>query len=517
MAIQSIALARQDTSEEILLMTKALEERVKMIQYMVYDLSKFDWSAFWADSATGEVFSTKFYYYETSTSPKGEKMNASVGLNATPSTETVRGEDTFGDKNAFSYIECNFECIENGTKHVTAIKGDSHFSRTGKVQVGIVTPPTYWAKEDHADEGYYIIHFSDRKDHPEIDAEFIPTPWTVAPDGTELGYGVVTKYYAGLIDGVPYSSSGLPILNFVSHNSARTYLDKLGENYYGSGSERTAYLLCMLWIKYQTKNSQNYFRGCENYNIQVKVAEATEAQTYVVIPTSTANNLVIGSYVSIGDALENTNLDCGASYMRDIADKVMILRTEAIDGTGNSRVYLDTAPITCTETTYLSTMPWGSGACDDVLGHDGYVENNGKCPFVLGGVEDMVGAYYISLNEIWNKETQTTVSYYARKNAAWSNSAAGYEKIATCDMVNTSDVWIGDIDIDLATGIQYLRTEGSGDSVGVGDRMYKGGSGTGLREALQRGNLWGGSYDGLSFAYLWNDLSSVGWYFAVCV
>ena len=42
MAIQSIALARQDTSEEILLMTKALEERVKMIQYMVYDLSRFD-------------------------------------------------------------------------------------------------------------------------------------------------------------------------------------------------------------------------------------------------------------------------------------------------------------------------------------------------------------------------------------------------------------------------------------------------------------------------------------------
>ena len=517
MATQSIALARQDTSEEILSMTKTLEERLRMIQYMVYDFSKFDWSAFWADSATGEVFSTKFYYYETSTSPKGEKMNASVGLTATPSTETVRGEDTFGDKNAFAYIECNFECIEGGIKHVTAIKGDSHFSRTGKVQVGIVTPPTFWAKEDHADEGYYIIHFSDRKEHPDINAEFIPTPWTVAPDGTELGYGVVTKYYAGLIDDVPYSSSGLPILNFDSHNSARTYLNKLGTNYYGSGSERTAYLLCMLWIKYQTKNSQNYFRGCENYNIQVKVAETTEEQTYVVIPTSKTSGLMVGSYVSIGDALENTNLDRIQSYMRNIADKVRVLRIEAIDGSSNSRVYLDTDPITCTETTYLSTMPWGSGSCDNVLGHDGYVANNGKCPFILGGVEDMVGTYYISLNEIWNKETSTVVSCYARKNAAWSSSAAGYEKIATFDMENTTDAWIGDIDVDLATGVQYPRIYGSGDSVGVGDIHYKGGTGTGLREAIQRGRLGRGSFGGLSCAGLWGGLSGAWWNFAVCV
>ena len=273
----------------------------------------------------------------------------------------------------------------------------------------------------------------------------------------------------------------------------------------------------MLWIKYQTKNSQNIFQGCVNYNIQVKVAEATEAQTYVVIPTSTANNLVIGSYVSIGDALENTNLDRGASYMRDIADKVMILRTEAIDATGNSRVYLDTAPITCTETTYLSTMPWGSGSCDDVLGHDGYIANNGRCPFVLGGVEDTIGAYYISLNEIWNKEAGTVVSYYTRRNAAWSSTAVGYEKIATFDMVNTTDAWIGDIDVDLVTGVQWPRTYGSGDSVGVGDRHYKGGTGTGLREALQRGVLWDGSRGGLSCANLWYVLSDAGWFCAVCV
>ena len=57
-----------------------------------------------------------------------------------------------------------------------------------------------------------------------------------------------------------------------------------GTGYFGSGSERTAYLMCMLWIKYATKNSQSVFRGCCDYDYQYTVAEATTDCDYLIIP-----------------------------------------------------------------------------------------------------------------------------------------------------------------------------------------------------------------------------------------
>ena len=57
------------------------------------------------------------------------------------------------------------------------------------------------------------------------------------------------------------------------------------------------------------------------------------------------------------------------------------------------------------------------------------------------------------------------------------------------DMIDSNDCWIGDIDIDLETGVDYLKTVGTGDSVGVGDRLFKGGTGTGYRGAMKRGDL----------------------------
>ena len=51
----------------------------------------------------------------------------------------------------------------------------------------------------------------------------------------------------------------------------------------------------------------------------------------------------------------------------------------------------------------------------------------------------------------------------------------------------------------------------------IGDIQYKGGTGTGLREALQRGSLWAGSDAGLAFSGLWGDVSGAGWGCALAV
>ena len=73
------------------------------------------------------------------------------------------------------------------------------------------------------------------------------------------------------------------------------------------------------------------------------------------------------------------------------------------------------------------------------------------------------------------------------------------------------------INIDIKTGVITLRTKGAGDSVGVGDREYNGGTGTGRREALRRGGLGSVSDAGFSGANLWVGVSDAGWLCALCV
>ena len=504
MAQASVDIAMESTSQEIL-------EMCKIIRTMVTDVEKFDWKNFWANMATGELFSTKFYNYESSTNPAGEKLNASKGLAVVPSTDKVKNQDDFAGRNAFNYIDCNFTVNDSGDKIPVAIKGGNGFSNIGKVDVGIMTPPTYWGKEEF--DGYYIIHFSDTP-HPEVGCT-IPTPWT----DENLGYGMVTKYYAGLIDGIAYSSSGNAIYNFVSAQLAIDELKKKGAGYVGSGSERTAYLLCMLWIKYAAKNSQKYFRGCvDTGGHQYKVAETGENVNYVVITTTQANNFYVGESVSIGTPGARNNIDRGQTSMNAIAKNVRIAAIEAIADTANSKVYVEKTGMTITADTYISSMPLHSGTTDEVLGADGYVSNDGKHAFKLGGIEEGVGAYFISMNEIWNKTTASMVDYYVRpKGVAWSATASGWKKVVTVDMIDSNDCWIGDIDIDLETGVDYLKTVGTGDSVGVGDRLYKGGTGTGYREALKRGSLWNGGDGGFCCSTLWSGVSWSAWSFAFCV
>lgn len=503
MAQVAVDVAMESTSQKIL-------DMLKIVKTMVTDVSKFDWKNFYQQMATDEVFSTKFYNYETSTSPNGEKMNDSMGLTAIPSTETVKGQDDFANRSAFQTLDCNFVIDENENKTPVAIKGGNGFYNTGKVDVGVMVPLTYWGIQQF--DTYYIVHFA-TKPHPDLECTTV-TPWC----NEELGYGVLTKYYAGKIGDLLYSSSGNPIFNFASAQSGNTELQKKGTGYHGSGSERTAYLLCMLWIKYATKNSQSVFPGCSNFNLQYKVAQADENVNYVVLTTTQANSLHVGATVSIGDATDHTNnLDRGQSYMRNIADKVRITAIESIEGTTNSRVYVEKVGMTITENTYISTMPLHSGTTDNVLGDDGYVVKDSKHAFKLGGIEDMVGAYFISMNELWNKTAASTVDYYVRGKSAWSSTASGWTKVVTVDLLDSNDFWIGDLNVDLETGMTWYKVKGSGDSVGTGDRQYSGGTGTGWREALQRGNLWGGSSAGLSFVGLWYAVTIAYWDFALCV
>lgn len=501
-----------------------LENQEKMLDYLQYiyasiNLTQIDLGTFFESRKTGELFSTKFYNYSVTDTGIGEKLNDSANLSCTPSVGSTKGQDDFETHNAFWNVDCNFIVDDNGVKIPTAIEGQSGFTRYGKVQVGVLTPPLYWG-EEITDDGY-IKHFSD-SEHPNRRPDLTLTlmPHCRDTKGNPMPYGIVPKYYAGEIDGLMYGSSGLAVKNFVSFNSLHTEMQKLGTGYLGAGSERTAYLKNFLWIKYAVLNSQKIFKGCTNWNLQYAASEAVENVNYITLTTTQANGFYVGCTVSIGEAGENTNLDRGQTHMRNLADKVLVTKIELVDDT-HSRVYVDAEPFDVTTTTYISSMPLHSGRTDTVPGNDGMLVDDWKHSFKIQGVEEGIGAYYVSTNELEYKETAEKTIFYNRNGADWSNAQATvqstWKNVGSYESAGNVDFWIGEETIDLATGSSVPKTVGSGDSKGVGDRRYHGGDSTGMREKLERGNLRFGSVAGLSFSGGVYGVSSGGWLFAGCV
>ena len=113
--------------------------------------------------ATGEIFSSMFYKLSVSDTVIGEYQDDSVGKTCVPSTDKVKGKDDFASSNAFWFVDCNFVVDDSGVKIPTFIEGQSGFSRTGKVQVGVLTPPLYYGIEKTEDGE--IWHLSDTP-HP---------------------------------------------------------------------------------------------------------------------------------------------------------------------------------------------------------------------------------------------------------------------------------------------------------------------------------------------------------------
>lgn len=504
-----------------------LENQEKILDYLtriygaVFDAGEIDWGAIFESRATGRLFSTKFYNYSVTQTGIGEFMNDSTGKTCNPSTLELQGQDDFAWENAFWNVDCNFTIDTNGVKRVTYIRGQSGFKDTGAVDVGVLTPPLYGTIE-YVSDGY-IMHFSD-KEHPNSRPDLTLTllPWCKDRKGNPMPYGIVTKYYAGLIDNVPYSSSGNPIDNFESYQTTHTKMQTKGTGYIGSGSDRSFYLKWFLWIKYATLNSQTKFQGCTNYNAQYVVSEAGSGVDYVVLTNSQAAAFYVGATVSIGDpGADPSSTERGNTNMRNIADKVKVTLIEDHGDGEHMKVHVEKTGMTITATTYISSMPLHSGQTDLVPGQDGQTANDGKHSFKIQGVEDGIGCYYINIDEVMDKETAEKTVLYSRNYGNYSNDLSAiksdWKKIAEFTNAGSQDIWIGEETFDIDTGASFVKTAGSGSSTGTGDRFYWGGEDVGAREKLERGLLWAGSSAGLSFVSGWFSLGYAHWGFAPCV
>lgn len=483
-------------------------------------------SNYFALRRNGKVFTTKIYKWETSTSPVGVKMNANENMVAEPSVGRTEGRDDYAQYGLFHHFTCNFSVDEKGFNHVDALEGQIGFTKYGKVQVGEVTMSAWFGIEDTTEAVLY--HYSDSQ------TELTPYPMkeSINPDGTISPFMIHAKYAAGDIDGVPYSSKGLAPANGCQATQARnpvsytgmiTYMHKLGGHYCGTTSWDLFYRQLMMIIKYATTHSQSIMAGCTSYSNQNQNLVEETGVMRVVLTKAQAAGYVIGSYVSIGDVGSNTNKDRYYSYMHNKAYSVKVTKIEDVDDS-NAAVYVD-APgaFDTTLTTWITTMPWHSGATDEVAGSDGSPNNNtnGKDPYKIQGIETCIGAYEVLGNVVMDIVTgadgNPARDVYVCEDASTLSSnittvRANYKK-AIAQVAYTAASWkyITEETTDPNLGIMIPTKVGGGSTTGFADGLYTDTGTSGQREWLALGNLDNGAAAGLWLLYAGTGWSDATW------
>lgn len=483
-------------------------------------------SNYFALRRNGKVFTTKIYKWETSTSPVGVKMNANENMVAEPSVGRTEGRDDYAQYGLFHHFTCNFSVDENGFNHVDALEGQIGFTKYGKVQVGEVTMSAWFGIEDTTEAVLY--HYSDSQ------TELTPYPMkeSVNPDGTISPFMIHAKYAAGDIDGVPYSSKGLAPANGCQATQARnpvsytgmiTYMHKLGGHYCGTTSWDLFYRQLMMIIKYATTHSQSIMAGCTSYSNQNQNLVEETGVMRVVLTKAQAAGYVIGSYVSIGDVGSNTNKDRYFSYIHNKAYSVKVTKIEDVDDS-NAAVYVN-APeaFDTTLTTWITTMPWHSGATDEVAGSDGSPNSNtnGKDPYKIQGIETCIGAYEVLGNVVMDIVTgadgNPARDVYVCEDASTLSSniatvRANYKK-AIAQVAYTAASWkyITEETTDPNLGIMIPTKVGGGSTTGFADALYTDAGTSGQREWLALGALYYGASAGLWILLAGNGWSAAGW------
>lgn len=484
-------------------------------------------SNYFALRRNGKVFTTKIYKWETSTSPVGVKMNANENMVAEPSVGRTEGRDDYAQYGLFHHFTCNFSVDENGFNHVDALEGQIGFTKYGKVQVGEVTMSAWFGIEDTTEAVLY--HYSDSQ------TELTPYPMkeSINPDGTISPFMIHAKYAAGDIDGVPYSSKGLAPANGCQATQARnpvsytgmiTYMHKLGGHYCGTTSWDLFYRQLMMIIKYATTHSQSIMAGCTSYSNQNQNLVEETGVMRVVLTKAQAAGYVIGSYVSIGDVGSNTNKDRYFSYIHNKAYSVKVTKIEDVDDS-NAAVYVN-APeaFDTTLTTWITTMPWHSGATDEVAGSDGSPNSNtnGKDPYKIQGIETCIGAYEVLGNVVMDIVTgpdgNPARDVYVCEDASTLSSniatvRANYKK-AIAQVAYTAASWkyITEETTDPNLGIMIPTKVGGGSTTGFADGLYTDAGTSGQREWLALGYLDSGALAGLWLLRAGNGWSNTYWH-----
>lgn len=486
---------------------------------------------------TGKVYQTKIWKFATNPTSSGEKLLDNAGLEFIPSTDTTEGKDDYlnGNHPLFDWVHCNYKRYDDGTAYPIATEYDDTYQATGSVDVGAMQM-SFWWNWDASNPEYDLVTISDTPNE-----KYKLKPWTECKraDRTITPWCIGSAYVSGIAsDGLLRSQPGLKPERNQSHKNMITNYQKKGKGCCGAGAERNTFQILFNIIKGATKNSQSLFQGCTGYNFQYSASvQSADMHTYFPVTNAQAENILVGSYVSVGygqlnDGKNGVNNDRGVANIHKYADDVKVLKIETLDA-NNKAVYLDietgfnTMPIKLSDTVNapiaITAMHWWSGSTDKVIGrHDGSFGSNTdrKHPYRVQGREYAVGGYMVASDTVMDFQSDYSKKVYvAPKGVAHSSSDVMIRNTYTC--VGTipanpdgsgSDFWVGDIAVDVDTGVWFPSAKGSSDSQGFADMLYAGGKSTsGMREYLQGGNLGDWSSAGSAYVNCGCWLGGAGW------
>ena len=190
-------------------------------------------------------------------------------------------------------------------------------------------------------------------------------------------------------DGKAASISGVNAAHDQSHNGMITRFKAKGTQYCGTTAQDKNHMDNLFEVAFATRDSQSIMSGCTGYYNRFYATVVENNVERIIISKSDANNLVVGSTVSIGNATalsgSNPTDDRGNAGLHAKANRVIITKIEDYDS-NNSAVYVDnggtkfstgSTMVGSTEVkTTIVTMPWHTGACDNVLGSCGSPNSN---------------------------------------------------------------------------------------------------------------------------------------------
>lgn len=430
------------------------------------------------------------------------KLASNAGMaNPVPGIVGTPSVDPYVGRGAFRYYEVNGTVDADGMPHVTGIMGDGRFRRDGtNGDVWIMTPVLWWreAASDDAIERYV----SDTRL-----TGMEPQPHAYLPDGTLRPYMLYAKY-AGVqgADGYMHSYSGHATwTRNVSHNSLITQCRTATTGYSGKSVADDWYVKTMFLLKYATKHSQSVMAGCTNYNLNYAVTVAESNVTRVIIAKSNASNLIIGSSVSLGTA----------DHGNQVFGHGRIVSITSYDA-NNSAVNIDTTTSFTTTTSHkLSAEPWHTGACDMVEG-DGSPSNNtnGKEPFVLQGIECMLGMFEVLGDVIVSNDGSSGWVPYVNHDSRNETTSvtANYRSCGRALPTDATDSYKYPLYSQVSEGLDFGSTTGGSTSAGICDGHYTNKlETTGTKEWRSVGALGSGAVAGLWFVYANFGLTGSDW------
>lgn len=480
----------------------------------------------------GKKYGVHFDNYDVTPSSNGTRLFDAVGMTAAPSTNAVRAVNDFDGKGCFAYLEVNGSVDENGDFQVQYIKDiDNEFSRTKYDTWCLYLTQYVYRKFDSNGEDTVI---SDTRHS----AEWLPEGGAIRPDGTIRPFVAIAKYMSGdNADGVASSISGVSPKNY-SFQSSLTKFRAKGTQYCAETSQDSERMTRLMEIAFATRNSQSVMAGCNWWWTQTPATVQENDVERIIISKSAAKELVVGGTVSIGNASSLTSdskpeTDRGNTGLNAKANRVRITKIEDYDD-NSSAVYVDNggqkfstasttvSGVTCP--TMLSTMPWNTGGCDDVLGSCGSPTSNasGKEPYILFGVEMSSGFWEPKGNTVMKIENHVMRPYICYDCTKITTAGATTEDWIALGYVipDNKGSWkyisklgysVDDPEVRYPVEVNASSSNGYADGCYTED-LEK--AGDGQREVLGSGNLGNGTLDGRRYANLSNGLGAYWWHCA---